>query len=493
MNYDRPVVATTASIEGEVFVKRDGVELPLKEDTVLQAGDVIRTTGNSMALVSIPGTQKQTPAFLEISNGGVATLEFDPAAGVAGQVNVASNNGEGAGLVALVTEEGGENPAATLDGEEPAGEMSGLVGVGFLGAAGGIGAAPLAGAVGAAAIFGGLSDDDSETGTPGTGSGGIPAQDAGGLSETVADLTDNLSDLTEPVPVVSDAVDAVGEVLDSVLVGDNNGGLGGILTSAGEGLANGLDGTPLEPVGNVLDMVLGTVGDGLGMVADQISSLADNTPLDPLANLLGDVLGQSGPNTDGGVGGVVGTLTNVTEGLAQLLQPVPLLGELTGALDSVVNSISLGDNDGGLAGVVTGLGQGLDSGLADTPLALLGDGADALLGTLGGALGGLGDVIQSVGTDTPLAGVTDLAGELVGSLGGDVDFSLAEVPLLGDLVGGLTGGLGALNDGLELIEGIPLVGDVVSGLTSAIGSAAVGEGGLLGALTNFGGLNNGQG
>ena len=104
MNYDRPVVATTASIEGEVFVKRDGVELPLKEDTVLQAGDVIRTTGNSMALVSIPGTQKQTPAFLEISNGGVATLEFDPAAGVAGQVNVASNNGEGAGLVALVTD-----------------------------------------------------------------------------------------------------------------------------------------------------------------------------------------------------------------------------------------------------------------------------------------------------------------------------------------------------------------------------------------------------
>lgn len=493
MNYDRPVVATTASIEGDVFVKRDGVELPLKEDTVLQAGDVIRTTGNSMAMVSIPGTQKQTAAFLEISNGGVATLEFDSAAGVAGQVNVTSNNGEGAGLVALVTEEGGENPAATLDGEEPAGEMSGLVGVGLLGAAGGVGALPLVGAVGAAAVFAGVSDDESEPGAPENGSGPLPAQDAGGLSETVADLTDNLSDLTEPVPVVSDAVDAVGEVLDSVLVGDNNGGLGGILTGAGEGLNNGLAGTPLEPVGNVLDMVLGTVGGGLGMVADQIGSLADNTPLDPLANLLGDVLGRSGPNSDGGVGGVVGTLTNVTEGLAQLLQPVPLLGELTGALDNVVDSVAMGNNAGGLSGVVTGLGQGLDSGLAGTPLGLLGEGADALLGTLGGALGGLGDAVQSVGADTPLSAVTDLAGELVGSLGGDVGLSLGEVPLLGDLVGGFSGGLIALNDGLEVIEGIPLVGDVVSGLTSAIGSAVVGDGGLLGALTNFGGLNNGQG
>lgn len=489
MNYDRPVVATTANIEGEVFVKRDGVELPLKEDMVLQAGDVIRSTGNSMAMVSIPGTQKQTPAFLEISNGGVATLEFDSAAGVEGKVNVTSNNGEGAGVVALLTEEGGDNPAATLDGEEPAGEMSGLVGVGLLGAVGGVGALPLAGAVGAAAVFAGVSDDESEPGAPGNGSGAIPAQDAGGLSETVADLTDNLSDLTEPVPVVSDAVDAVGEVLDSVLVGDNNGGLGGILTGAGEGLANGLDGTPLEPLGNVLDMVLGTVGGGLGMVADQISSLADNTPLDPLADLLGDVLGRSGPNSEGGVGGVVGTLTNVTEGLAQLLQPVPLLGELTGALDSVVNSIVQGNNEGGLAGVVTGLGKGLESGLADTPLAVLGEGADSLLGYLGGTLGGVGDAIQAAGAGTPLAGVTDLAGELVGSLGGDVVFSLTDLPLIGDA----SGLLFALNDGLELIEGIPVVGDVVSGLTSAIGSAVAGNGGLLDALTSFGSLNNGQG
>lgn len=489
MNYDRPVVATTASIEGDVFVKRDGVELPLKEDTVLQAGDVIRTTGNSMAMVSIPGTQMQSPAFLEISNGGVATLEFDPAAGAAGQVNVISNNGEGAGLVALVTEEGGENPAATLDGEEPAGEMSGLVGVGLLGAAGGVGALPLAGAVGAAAVFAGVVDDESEPGAPGNGSGALPAQDAGGLSETVADLTDNLSDLTEPVPVVSDAVDAVGDVLDSVLVGDNNGGLGGILTGAGEGLANGLNGTPLEPVGNVLDMVLGTVGGGLGMVADQISTLADNTPLDPLADLLGDVLGRSGPNSDGGVGGVVGTLTNVTDGLAQLLQPVPLLGELTGALDNVVGSIALGNNEGGLSGVLTGLGQGLESGLADTPLALLGEGADSLLGYLGGTLGGVGDAIESAGSNTPLAGVTDLVGELVGSLGGDVVFSLTDLPLLGDVSGGLTG----LSGGLELIQDIPLVGDVVSGLTSAIGSSVTGNGGLLSALTNLGDLNNGQG
>ena len=66
--------------------------------------------------------------------------------------------------------------------------------------------------------------------------GALPAENAGGLAETISDLTNNLGELTEPVPVVGDVVDAVGNVIESTLVGDNNGGLNGILTGLTDGL-----------------------------------------------------------------------------------------------------------------------------------------------------------------------------------------------------------------------------------------------------------------
>ena len=147
MNFDSPVVASVTNIDGDVFVKRNGIETPLREDMVLQAGDVLRSTSNSIAVLSIPGTQQQIPAFLEISNGGVATLGFDPDAGPNGQVVITSNAGEGLGNVTLVSEFDGENQAAVLDGQEATGEMSGLFGAGLLGAGAGLGALPLAGAM----------------------------------------------------------------------------------------------------------------------------------------------------------------------------------------------------------------------------------------------------------------------------------------------------------------------------------------------------------
>jgi hypothetical protein len=483
VNFDNSSVATVVSLDGTSFVKRNGIEVPLREEMPLQLGDVIKSTENALVVISIPGTRQQIPAFVEVSGGAIASLGFNPDAGLDGQV-VVSNTGEGMGNIVLVSEFDGENQAAVMEGQESSeGAMAGLFGAGLLG---GSALAPVAGAVGAAALFAGLaSGDDDNTQTPGAGSppinngdnpdngggtgpgtgGNAPgdgaAENASGLSRTVSDLTNNLRDLTAPVPVISDVVDAVGDVLDSVLVGDNNGGLGGILTGLGEGLTNGLDGTPLEPVGNVLDMVLGTLGGGLGMLADQVSNLGDNTPLDPLANLVGDILGRSGPNSDGGVGGVVGTLTNVTDGLAQLLQPVPLLGELTGALDNVVNSTATGDigggSDGGLGGglggVVAGLGQGLESGLSGTPLALLGEGADALLGTLGGALGGAGEQISSFGEGTPAEALTGLLGNLLGTDTGasnPFDFASVFTPSIASNAnqgaGGLLGSLPLLDD-----------------------------------------------
>ena len=483
MNFDNSSVATVLSIDGTSFVKRNGVEVPLREEMQLQLGDVIKTTENALVVISIPGTQQQIPAFVEVSNGAVAGLGFNPDAGRDGQV-VVSNIGDGLGNIVFVSEFDGENQAAVMEGQEGSeGAMAGLFGAGLLG---GSMLAPVAGAVGAAALFAGLAsgDDDSaqsassgtppidDNGNPGGGSGGGSGgsgggsggdsgngavENAGGLSQTVGDLTNNLRDVTAPVPVVSDVVDAVGDVLDDVLTGDNNGGLGGILTGLGDGVSNGLNGTPLEPVGNVLDMVLGTVGGGLGMVADQISSLADNTPLDPLANLLGDVLGRSGPNDDGGIGGVLGTLTNVTDGLAQLLAPVPLLGELTGTLGNTVDSVVSGDNGGGLGGVLAGLGDGIETGLAGTPLSLLGEGADALLGTLGGALGGAGEQLSSFGEGTPAAGLTSLLGDLLGTASG----TLATADLLGGLGSSISSNQ---SEGSGPFAGIPLLGDLTRNL-----------------------------
>lgn len=484
MNFDSPVVASVANIDGDVFLKRNGVEVPLQEDMVLQAGDVLRSTSNSIAVVSIPGTNQQIPAFLEISNGGEATLGFDPDAGLNGQVVIASNAGEGLGNVTLVSEFDGENQAAVLDGEEPTGEMSGLFGAGLLSAGAGIGALPAAGAVGAAALFVG-SDDDNNSGGPGTSDpGALPAENAGGLAETVSDLTNNLTELTEPVPVVGDVVGAVASVLESTLVGNNNGGLNGILSGVSEGLSSGLENTPLAPVGDVLGMGLGALTNVLGMVADQVSGLGEGTPLAPVSNLVSDLLGTSGPNTEGGVGGVVGTLVNVTDSVGQLLEPVPVLGDLAGTLAGVVDSVSLGNNDGGLSGIVTGLGSGLESGLSSTPLALIGEGGNTLLNTVGGVLGGAGDTISSLGANTPVSPVTNLLGDLIGSQGGDVGLSLSGIPLLGGLIDNLTGGLAGVSD---LLDDIPLLGDVIDG--GLLGGT---DGGLLAGVPVLGDLLSGD-
>lgn len=489
MNFDSPVVASVTNIDGEVFVKRNGIETPLREDMVLQAGDVLRSTSNSIAVLSIPGTQQQIPAFLEISNGGVATLGFDPDAGPNGQVVITSNAGDGLGNVTLVSEFDGENQAAVLDGQEATGEMSGLFGAGLLGAGAGLGALPLAGAVGAAAVFGGSDDDNGGGGSGGGNPGALPAENAGGLAETISDLTNNLGELTEPVPVVGDVVNAVGNVIESTLVGNNNGGLNGILTGLTDGLTSGLEATPLAPVANVLDMGLGTLTDLLGVAANQVSGFGEGTPLAPVSDLVASLLGTTGPNTDGGVGGVVGTVVNVGDSVGQLLAPVPVLGDLAGTLGGVVDSVATGNNDGGLAGVLSGLGGGLQEGLAPTPLALIGEGGNTLLNTVGGLLGGVGDAVSSVGASTPAAPVTNLIGDLAGSLGGDVSSALGNIPFLGGALDSLTSGLG----GGSALGEIPLLGDVLGGdllggLTSSISSTSGAEGGLLGGLPLLGDL-----
>jgi len=518
MNFENPVVASVTNIDGDVFVKRNGIETPLQQDMVLQAGDVLRSTSNSIAVLSIPGTQQQIPAFLEISNGGEATLGFDPDAGMNGQVVITSNAGDGLGNVTLVSEFDGENQAAVLDGQEATGEMSGLFGAGLLGAGAGLSALPVAGAVGAAALFAGSDDDNSGGGgLPGGNPDPLPAENAGGLAETVSDLTNNLSEITEPVPVVGDVVNTVGNVLESTLVGDNNGGLSGILSGLTDGLTSGLEGTPLAPVSGALETGLSSLTSLLGVAANQVSSFGDGTPLEPLADLVGNLLGTTGPNTDGGVGGVVGTLVNVTDSVGQLLAPVPVLGDIAGTLGGVVDSVATGNNDGGLGGILSGLGGGLESGLADTPLALIGEGGNTLLNTVGGLLGGVGDAVSSVGAGTPAEPVTNLVGDLAGSLGGDVGSALASVPFLGGALDSLTSGLGGgsllgdvpllgdlplLGDvldggllsgsagGADALAGIPVLGDVLGGLTSSISSSTSGDGGLLGGLPLLGDLTN---
>lgn len=491
MNFENSTVGNVMNLEGEVFVRRDGIEVPLRPEMTLLPGDSIRTTQNSLAVVSIPGSQGQIPVFMEVSSGAEVGLGFDPDLGKDGQV-VVSRLGDDAGNVVLVSEFDGENQAAVMEGQEGSeSAMTGLFGAGLLG---GSLLTPVAGAVGAAALFAGLSGEDEETAVGGSNSGGGvnsgdnnsggtptgPADQAGGLAQTVSSLTNNLSELTSPVPVVSDVVNTVGKTLESVLVGDNNGGVTGILEGLADGLGAGLDGTPLEPVGNAIQMGLDALTSALGSAGGQVSSLGEGTPLEPLADLVGSLLGAPGPNVNDSVGGVVGTLVNVTDNVAQLLEPVPLLGELTGTLGSAVESIATGNNEGGISSVLTGLGDGLETGLSSTPLAVLGEGANTLLDTVGGGLGGLGDAISSVGGETPASPVTNLVGDLLGSLEGDVNSPLAEVPLLGGVLDSLTGGL---DIGSGSLDGIPLLGDLLGG--GLLGGA---EGGLLGGAPLVGDL-----
>ena len=466
MNFDNPVVASVSDISGNVFIKRDGVEVPLRADMVLQVGDVLRTTSDSIAIVSIPGTAQQIPALLELSGGGEATLGFDPDAGPTGQVVVTSNVAEGVGSVVLLAEFEGDNQAAVLDGEPADASMSGLFGAGVL--ASGVSAGPLAGAVGAAALFGGLSDDSNNSGI---GNGGVsgpagPAENAGGLSQTVSDLTSSVTEITEPVPVVGDVVETAAQGLESTLVGNNNGGLNGILSGVSNGLSDGLEGTPLDVISEPLfDGVLGTVSGVLGVAANQVSTFGEGTPLAPVTNLIGDVLGTSGLNSDGTVGGVFGTVLNLTQGSNDLLEPVPGLNMVGDGLDAVVSSLLVGENEGGVQGLLSGLGGGLQNALAPTPLSILGDGADAGLGAIAGVFGTAGDALSSIGVGTPVEPVVGLLSGLLGS-----------------------GGVGAGQ--FQPFDGLPLLDGTLDILTSSISSSSLPTGGLLSGLPSLPGLDH---
>ncbi len=465
MNFDNPVVASVSDVSGNVFIKRAGVEVPLRDDMVLQVGDVLRTTSDSIAIVSIPGTAQQIPALLELSGGGEATLGFDPDAGPNGQVVVTSNSADGVGSVVLLSEFEGENHAAVLDGSPGDASMSGLFGAGVL--ASGVSAAPLAGAVGAAALFGGLSDDDSAPGfnNPGGAGSTSPAQEAGGLSQTVSDLTNSVTEITEPVPVVGDVAGTAAQVLESTLVGDNNGGLNGILSGVATSLSDGLEGTPLDVVSEPLfDGVLGTVSGALGVAANQVTAFGEGTPLAPVTNLLGDVLGTSGPNVEGEVGGVFGTVLNLTQGANDLLEPVPGLDLLGGGLDALVSSLLVGDNEGGVQGLLSGLGDGLQSALLPTPLSIVGDGAQAGLDAVAGVFGTAGDALSSIGVGTPAEPVVGLLSGLLGSGGNSGQF--------------------------QAFDGLPLLDGTLDLLTSSISSSGLPTGGLLSGLPSLPGLDN---
>ena len=52
MNFDNGSVGTVFSIDGTSFVKRNGVEVPLREEMQLQLGDVIKSTENALVVIS---------------------------------------------------------------------------------------------------------------------------------------------------------------------------------------------------------------------------------------------------------------------------------------------------------------------------------------------------------------------------------------------------------------------------------------------------------
>ena len=117
MNFDNLEIGTVMNLNGEAFIERNGIEVPLREEMSLLPGDVIRSTQDSLAIISIPGTQQQIPVYVEASNGSAMKLSFDPDAGRSGQV-VISKVGEDVGNLVLISEFDGENQAATMEGQE---------------------------------------------------------------------------------------------------------------------------------------------------------------------------------------------------------------------------------------------------------------------------------------------------------------------------------------------------------------------------------------
>ncbi|MGX7823789.1 beta strand repeat-containing protein [Actinokineospora sp. 24-640] len=360
----------------------------------------------------------------------------DPITGLLGGVTAGTPVGALTGGTLLGGVTGGSNPLGGLTGGNPLGALTGGVTRSedpITGLLGGVTGGDLLGGVTGGSPVGALTGGDLLGGL----TGGNPLSGVtGGLTRSEDPITGLLGGMTAGTPVGAlTGGDLLGGVTDGDLLGGVTGGnplsgvTGGVTRSDDPitGLLGGVTaGTPAGAVtgGDLLDGAsgrnpLGGVTGGLTRSADPIT--------DVLGNLVGGQGGPLGAVTGGDLlGGVTGgnPLGSVTGGgLTRSEDPITgLVGNLVGGQGGPLGSVTGGDLLGGdLLGGVTGGGPlgGLTGGLTRSE--------DPITGLVGNLVGGQGG---------PLGAVT--GGDLLGGVTG------------GDALGGLTGGgpLGGLTGGL---------------------------------------------
>lgn len=336
---------------------------------------------------------------------------------------------------------------------------------------------------------------------------GVTGETGGGDLTAITDLLVNIANLlqglttkipagVENAPLVGNLVGVLGTVTgDLGTLLDSVGRLDGDATSATVvGLLEGVVGSLTGALPGVGDQLTGALSQvttllerGLGLLLDPLFQalrgvLAPITgPDSPFGGLLDVLLSAdlSGLGGLGGLGDLLGGGGTASDGtsiplLGDLLGGLPLLGDLLGGL---LNANVEGANaQGGLSTLEATLsgGNGLPllgdllQGVVSQPgssepasLPLIGDLLSALLAPDGGVpiIGTLLDNVETDSEGLPLLG---------------------QLPILGDLLNGLLGGLlgqaGDSGDGgfTDVLGGLPVLGPIVGGLLD----------GLLGGLLN---------
>jgi len=285
----------------------------------------------------------------------------------------------------------------------------------------------------------------------------------GAVADGLATVSDGIASMSEqdPTGVSTVLAETIGQPQEGYT--NDQEGLVGVVSNLSQGLAEGAEETPLDPLVDPLAQTLGySEADGTDGVASGLSSVgdtlaADESQLSPLtSDILSPIVGTD--EGSGGATGLSGTLNEIGEGLTDLTNEdsalAPLDPATTAVSDMVVSALSSGISDGGdaivenaeMAGpgaeLITTVGTLLggestppdteepppaDGGTTGTPL-------DAVLDPVSGALDGgeapetplspltdalmdnsdpavfaenLAGVIDDVGANTPLVAVTD--------------------------------------------------------------------------------------
>ena len=252
----------------------------------------------------------------------------------------------------------------------------------------------------------------------------------GALADGLTTVSDGIASFSEQDPSGLSTVlaETVGQPQEGYT--NDQEGLVGVVSNLSQGLAEGAEETPLDPVVDPLAQTLGySEEDGTDGVASGLSSVgdtlaADESQLSPLTSeILAPIVGTD--EESGGSTGLSGTLDETGEGLTDLTNEDSALAPLDPATsavsDMVVSALSSGISDGGdaiidnseMAGpgeeLITTVGTLLggestpdteepppeEGGTTGTPL-------DVVLDPLTGALDGGGET-----PETPLSPLTD--------------------------------------------------------------------------------------